>query len=50
MIRDIKLMKQFNISTVRTAHYPSNFEFLELLDVRWITFTDNDDEGVDGYR
>ena len=30
MIRDIRLMKQYNINTVRAAHYPNTSEFLEL--------------------
>ncbi len=32
MIRDIKLMKQFNINTVRTCHYPDVPEWYELCD------------------
>lgn len=32
MIRDIKLMKQHNINTVRTAHYPNAPEWYELCD------------------
>ncbi|RAI98338.1 beta-galactosidase [Paenibacillus pabuli] len=30
MIEDIKLMKQYNVNTVRTAHYPNDPRFLEL--------------------
>ncbi len=30
MIRDIKLMKQFNINAVRTSHYPNSETWLEL--------------------
>ncbi|WP_413408477.1 glycoside hydrolase family 2 TIM barrel-domain containing protein [Paenibacillus amylolyticus] len=30
MIEDIKLMKQYNINTIRTAHYPNDPRFLEL--------------------
>lgn len=32
MIRDIKLMKQFNINAVRTSHYPNNYLWYELCD------------------
>lgn len=30
MIRDLMLMKQHNINTIRSAHYPNTSEFLEL--------------------
>lgn len=32
MLRDLCLMKQFNINTVRTSHYPNHPRFLELCD------------------
>jgi beta-galactosidase len=32
MVRDIELMKQHNINTVRTAHYPNDPRFYELCD------------------
>lgn len=32
MIKDIELMKQFNINAVRTAHYPNTPEWYELCD------------------
>jgi len=32
MIRDIKMMKQHNINTVRTSHYPNHPQFYELTD------------------
>ncbi|NOX55816.1 MAG: DUF4981 domain-containing protein [Planctomycetes bacterium] len=32
MIRDIKLMKQFNINTVRTSHYPNDPRWYDLCD------------------
>ncbi|MFQ6038194.1 MAG: glycoside hydrolase family 2 TIM barrel-domain containing protein, partial [Candidatus Aminicenantales bacterium] len=32
MIRDIRLMKQHNITTVRTSHYPNDPEWYELCD------------------
>jgi beta-galactosidase len=32
MIKDLKLMKQHNINTIRTSHYPNDPRFLELCD------------------
>ncbi len=32
MVRDIKLMKQFNINTVRTCHYPDDPKWYDLCD------------------
>ncbi|WP_256757896.1 glycoside hydrolase family 2 TIM barrel-domain containing protein [Cohnella sp. WQ 127256] len=32
MIKDLKLMKQHNINTVRTSHYPNDPRFLDLCD------------------
>ncbi len=32
IIRDMRLMKQFNINTIRTSHYPNDPRFLELAD------------------
>jgi beta-galactosidase len=32
MLKDIKLMKQYNINAVRLAHYPNNEEWLRLCD------------------
>lgn len=32
MLRDIQLMKQYNINAVRTSHYPNNEYWLELCD------------------
>ncbi len=32
MIRDIKMMKQFNINTVRACHYPNDIRWYELCD------------------
>ncbi len=32
MIEDIRLMKQFNINTVRTSHYPNNPQWYDLCD------------------
>lgn len=33
MIKDIELMKRFNVNSVRTAHYPNVPEFYELCDI-----------------
>jgi beta-galactosidase len=33
MLKDIQLMKEFNINTVRTSHYPNDPEFYELCDL-----------------
>ncbi|GIP17470.1 beta-galactosidase [Paenibacillus montaniterrae] len=32
MLQDLKLMKQHNINTIRTAHYPNDSRFLDLCD------------------
>ena len=32
MVRDVQLMKRFNLNAVRTSHYPNNPEFLKLCD------------------
>lgn len=32
MVRDIQLMKQFNINAVRTSHYPNHIQWYELCD------------------
>ena len=32
MVRDISLMKQFNVNAVRTSHYPNNPRFYDLCD------------------
>ncbi len=33
MVKDIELMKRFNVNSVRTAHYPNVPEFYELCDI-----------------
>ena len=38
MIKDIKLMKQFNINAVRTSHYPNDPRWYELCDEYGYTF------------
>lgn len=40
ILRDIKLMKQFNINCVRTSHYPPNIECLEIADSLGIYIVD----------
>ena len=40
MIREIALMKQFNINAVRTSHYPTSERFLELCDEYGLYVTD----------
>ncbi|MNB70350.1 Evolved beta-galactosidase subunit alpha [compost metagenome] len=32
MVKDLRLMKQHNINTIRTSHYPNDSRFLELCD------------------
>ena len=32
MIKDIELMKQFNVNAVRTSHYPNDPHWYELCD------------------
>lgn len=32
MVKDIKLMKQFNINSVRNCHYPNNYQWYNLCD------------------
>ncbi len=40
MIKEIKLMKQFNINAVRTSHYPHDERFYELCDQYGLYVTD----------
>ena len=40
MIREISLMKQFNINAVRTSHYPNDERFYELCDEYGLYITD----------
>jgi len=52
MIRDIRLMKQNNINTVRTSHYPNTPEWYELCDLYGLYLIDEaniESHGV-GYR
>ncbi len=52
MVKDILLMKQFNINTVRTAHYPDDPQWYELCDQYGIYVIDEaniESHGI-GYR
>jgi len=52
MVKDIHLMKQFNINTVRTAHYPDDPRWYELCDLYGIYVIDEaniESHGI-GYR
>ncbi len=40
MIKEIALMKQFNLNAVRTSHYPTNERFMELCDEYGLYVTD----------
>uniref|UniRef100_UPI00321732E4 glycoside hydrolase family 2 TIM barrel-domain containing protein n=1 Tax=uncultured Draconibacterium sp. TaxID=1573823 RepID=UPI00321732E4 len=40
MWRDIELFKQFNVNTVRTAHYPNHPDFYKLCDIHGIYVID----------
>lgn len=40
MIKDIQLMKQFNINAVRTSHYPNDPQWYELCDCYGIYLID----------
>lgn len=43
MVKDIQLMKQHNINTVRTSHYPNDPRFLELCDEYGLYVVDETD-------
>lgn len=43
MIRDLKIMKQHNINTVRTSHYPNDPRFLDLCDEYGVYVVDEAD-------
>ncbi len=52
MVKDIILMKQFNINTVRTAHYPDDPQWYELCDIYGMYVIDEaniESHGI-GYR
>ncbi len=50
MIKDLKLMKQHNINTIRTSHYPNDPRFLELCDVYGFYVIDEADLECHGLR
>ena len=43
LLRDIELMKQFNVNTVRTSHYPPDPQFLTLCDLYGLYVVDEAD-------
>ena len=43
MLRDIMIMKQANVNTVRTSHYPNDPRFLELCDIYGLYVVDEAD-------
>ena len=49
MIQDIVLMKQFNINTVRTSHYPNHPKFYELCDEYGLYVIDEANVEAHGY-
>lgn len=50
MERDIRLMKQFNVNTVRTAHYPNDSRFYELCDRHGLFVIDEVDLETHGLK
>ncbi|WP_342537643.1 glycoside hydrolase family 2 TIM barrel-domain containing protein [Sporosarcina sp. FSL K6-1540] len=50
MIQDIKMMKQFNINAVRTAHYPNNDVFYDLCDEYGLYVIDEADLECHGFE
>lgn len=49
MVRDIRLMKQHNINTVRTSHYPNDPKWLELCDEYGLYVIDETDIETHGF-
>lgn len=49
MIKDITLMKQHNINTVRTAHYPNDPRWLDLCDIYGLYVIDETDLETNGF-
>jgi beta-galactosidase len=49
MVRDVVLMKQFNINAVRTSHYPPHPRFLELCDEYGLWVIDECDLETHGF-
>lgn len=50
MERDVCLMKQFNVNTVRTAHYPNDSRFYELCDRHGLFVIDETDLETHGFK
>lgn len=50
MVQDVVLMKQHNINTVRTSHYPNDPRFLDLCDVYGLYVIDEADLECHGFR
>ena len=50
MLQDIKMMKQFNINAVRTAHYPNNDVFYDLCDEYGLYVIDEADLECHGFE
>lgn len=48
MLKDIQLMKQYNINAVRTSHYPNNVKWYELCDQYGIYVVDEANIECDG--
>jgi beta-galactosidase/beta-glucuronidase len=49
MVQDVVLMKQHNINTVRTSHYPNDPRFLDLCDVYGLYVIDESDLECHGF-
>ncbi|MGN1059216.1 MAG: glycoside hydrolase family 2 TIM barrel-domain containing protein [Clostridia bacterium] len=49
MRRDLELMKQHNINTIRTSHYPNTSEFLNLCDTYGLYIVDEADLECHGF-
>ncbi|WP_010676804.1 glycoside hydrolase family 2 TIM barrel-domain containing protein [Bacillus timonensis] len=50
MLQDIKMMKQYNINAVRTAHYPNNDVFYDLCDEYGLYVIDEADLECHGFE
>lgn len=50
MERDVMLMKQHNVNTVRTAHYPNDSRFYELCNLHGLYVIDETDLETHGFR
>ncbi|HWV24759.1 MAG TPA: glycoside hydrolase family 2 TIM barrel-domain containing protein [Thermomicrobiales bacterium] len=50
MERDVRLMKQFNVNTVRTSHYPNDSRFYDLCDRYGLFVIDETDLETHGFE